>query len=855
MAENQEQGKPNEREIPVLTVLKNNCILKNIFLLDNPPSISPSSSSVNENDDKESETEELLVVGRHPDCNIKLEHPSISRFHLRIHSKPSSRSLFVTDLSSVHGTWISGKRIEPGVTMELNEGDTLHLGASSRLYRLHWVPLSRAYDVDNPFVPQLDDADPAEGEETERVIDQDENTLSCGNDQMLTMDDNVEGLEKLFPDEDRCTSMVKTSPMAPVTPEDICSPFCNEEEVEKDCSLGEYNQENGPFHLEKERSTPQACFPSEAYQSVSQQETTDVSGLNSEKKSGLSICSRRGKNESVKIETSRSRGSFEMINIPLFDENHMSELVLEDHYAHPDNNEQIFTPDKQETTEVSGLNSEKKSGLSIWSRRSGKDESVKIETSRSRGSCERINIPLFDENHVSELVLEDRYARPDNNEQIFTLDKENMYSEQIFTPNKQNTYNDQIFTPDKENMSPNSRLVKLLKSIGEEVSKSELISKTPISSADQDEVEIFTPDKENMTPNSHLLKSMKNIKKYRSSPLKRANNSNMYQEEAVLHTSDNREVLQERKSTNSAFKSCISLKKEAAFLNARADRDPFRPLPLNSTTISDANSKPSVHEDTMVNHLHNNTTKVEETSWIIVVDTACLLNKKSRKELQLLRGLRGTSLVIPRIVVRELDCMKRQGSFFTRTTEVSAALQWIQESMAVAKWWIHVQTSAEEGRLIPPTPPASPHWFSDEKGPFSVGSKPFSPYNLQEIVTPTAADHILECALLFRRTKNEGQLVLLSDDVALKIKAMAEGVVCETAEEFRRSLVNPFSSRFLYSNSSPIGPTWSCADDTVLKEKYYPSPSRKLSKSGEGVKGLKLILLHNSNFRHITPVS
>lgn len=98
MAENQE---PKEREIPVFTVLKNNCILKNIFLLDNPPPISSSSSLlVAENVDLESEMEEILLVGRHPDCNIKLEHPSISRFHLRIHSKPSSRSLFVTDLSS-----------------------------------------------------------------------------------------------------------------------------------------------------------------------------------------------------------------------------------------------------------------------------------------------------------------------------------------------------------------------------------------------------------------------------------------------------------------------------------------------------------------------------------------------------------------------------------------------------------------------------------------------------------------------------------------------------------------------------------------------------------------------------------
>lgn len=117
--------------------------------------------------------------------------------------------------------------------------------------------------------------------------------------------------------------------------------------------------------------------------------------------------------------------------------------------------------------------------------------------------------------------------------------------------------------------------------------------------------------------------------------------------------------------------------------------------------------------------------------------------------------------------------MVRRASFLSRMTEASAALQWIEECMATTKWWIHVQSSAEESSLVPPTPRASAHWFSEDRGAFSVGSIPFSPCTLQEIVTPTAADHILESALFFKQTKS-GQFVLLSDDVTLKIKAMAE---------------------------------------------------------------------------------
>lgn len=82
-----------ERKIPVFTVLKNNSVLKNIFLIDSTPS--PSNPARNG-----TELEEVLVVGRHPDCNITLEHPSISRFHLRIHSIPALLSLSVFDLTS-----------------------------------------------------------------------------------------------------------------------------------------------------------------------------------------------------------------------------------------------------------------------------------------------------------------------------------------------------------------------------------------------------------------------------------------------------------------------------------------------------------------------------------------------------------------------------------------------------------------------------------------------------------------------------------------------------------------------------------------------------------------------------------
>lgn len=66
--------------------------------------------------------------------------------------------------------------------------------------------------------------------------------------------------------------------------------------------------------------------------------------------------------------------------------------------------------------------------------------------------------------------------------------------------------------------------------------------------------------------------------------------------------------------------------------------------------------------------------------------------------------------------------------------------------------------------------------------------------------------------------------------------------------------MNPFSERFLWTDSSPRGQTWSYLDDEILREKYNRCPIKKPSK-GVNAKGLKLILLHNSHYGQITPAS
>lgn len=45
-------------------------------------------------------------------------------------------------MATVHGTWVNGKKIQPGETVDLKQGDTFTLGVSTRVYHLNWVPLT-----------------------------------------------------------------------------------------------------------------------------------------------------------------------------------------------------------------------------------------------------------------------------------------------------------------------------------------------------------------------------------------------------------------------------------------------------------------------------------------------------------------------------------------------------------------------------------------------------------------------------------------------------------------------------------------------------------------------------------------
>ncbi|KAJ4826180.1 hypothetical protein Tsubulata_034277 [Turnera subulata] len=1096
MATNAEEKNPEkeeqERMIPVFTVLKNGAILKNIFVINNPPSPSPAEDA-KKNPAEQENVEESLVVGRHPECNILLMHPSISRFHLRIDTKPYSRKLFVTDLSSVHGTWVSGKRIEPGSSVELNEGDTIKLGGSTRVYKLHWVPLSRAYDVDNPFISETDlevirekedeNADLEDASEMQKC--QDMNCISVGNGKPqsdLTLEQNV----FLFVDENCGSILQQGIPSGNSVPEDVNEslaseviegPSTNDHDVreissaktemcgilkKKNTKFNEYSPSLGcimeaaevediEHHIAKvepasnvsdelilsEPSLPDSINPflkseevinpflkSEEVMNLSTNDydvretsspSTDISGIFESK--NLQISGDNLSSEShyvmgavetenlenpvpkIEPESHASANLDSLLSFPaalsdinsqevkgsqlsdalaalkpeygLGDLENLTDAlvshksIISDDLAAPDVCEEAAEAENIEDPEAkaepqSNASDDLNSSLPLPGNLSNISNQQVLEKQTLDASTSLL--PVYEEGNLVDFKdalishksvcsddlsateiygeLANQIPEPpialqpvceEGNLEIFmqtaditangicelinqNLAKNNCYENQsvnvLSVPLVSEPLNSSFpvrdalhkVTESQESQTPQS-VFGAVENL-ENIRSSDITSEKKLGSSNiwsrrgkpdaslqllktrgtasdagvewENQVGIeggliekdivpgleamggvLSPGKENLTPNTLLLKSLK--MNYKLSASKIAFSPNIQVREHTVVSSDKEnhvpKNLPKKTIANQTSTDQVKLEEQMVLNERRAERIPLQSLFVNQsgmrifdTSSALNNISRSSNPDKCLETVQRiNSFEDGRKRWIMVADTNSLLDKESRKSLQLLQGLKRTCLVIPDMVIRELDCLKRRGSLFRRKTEASLALEWIEECMVKTKWWLHVQSSVTDGRQTTPTPRGAPQsqFFSGSQGsPFGTNSVPSSACgNIMDIATPTAEDHILASAVHCRRMQNDGQLVLLSNDVTLTIKAMAEGLLCETARDFRNSLVNPFSERFMWADSSPRGHTWSVSDDVVLKETFYRSPATNSSNA----KGLKLILHHNSH--------
>ncbi len=66
----------------------------------------------------------LIVIGRSPDCDIYLPHPSVSRYHALL--ERSTNGLLLRDLGSVNGIFVGGKRVADSSVVR--EGERVGIG-------------------------------------------------------------------------------------------------------------------------------------------------------------------------------------------------------------------------------------------------------------------------------------------------------------------------------------------------------------------------------------------------------------------------------------------------------------------------------------------------------------------------------------------------------------------------------------------------------------------------------------------------------------------------------------------------------------------------------------------------------
>src|SRR5690242_13362912 len=67
-----------------------------------------------------------LTIGRAPDCDVCIDHPSVSRHHAVLEAGPP---LTLKDVGSSNGTHVGAKRLENGEVALLKPGVVIELGA------------------------------------------------------------------------------------------------------------------------------------------------------------------------------------------------------------------------------------------------------------------------------------------------------------------------------------------------------------------------------------------------------------------------------------------------------------------------------------------------------------------------------------------------------------------------------------------------------------------------------------------------------------------------------------------------------------------------------------------------------
>jgi len=96
---------------------------------------------------------EWIVIGRDPECDVRLDNPAVSRHHARIERE--GEDFILRDLGSENGTYIHD---EPVLSLPVRPGTRVKISKFELFFDVIDAPLPSQSAEPIEFVPGLDDA-------------------------------------------------------------------------------------------------------------------------------------------------------------------------------------------------------------------------------------------------------------------------------------------------------------------------------------------------------------------------------------------------------------------------------------------------------------------------------------------------------------------------------------------------------------------------------------------------------------------------------------------------------------------------------------------------------------------------
>ena len=107
---------------------------------------------------------EIFFVGRSPNNDIQIDDDTVSRRHLKIFKMMNS--YFVEDLKSKNETFVNGKALKPGQSMQIDDNDLVSLGRT-QLHLLE-TPSLNPLDLLSRSAPEVEEKPETVSEAKER---------------------------------------------------------------------------------------------------------------------------------------------------------------------------------------------------------------------------------------------------------------------------------------------------------------------------------------------------------------------------------------------------------------------------------------------------------------------------------------------------------------------------------------------------------------------------------------------------------------------------------------------------------------------------------------------------------------